>query len=106
MATFTFTPTSGCSFAGDRRVQFGTIASSGAFTAGGNTIDPAVFGMSRVDFIVLPGKNPAVGIRTGTFIAANPAGGTGPKFRVIINATGAEYTGSASQTWAAMVVGF
>ena len=105
MATFTFSVDITNGVAGDRRAISGTVTSSGAFTAGGDTINPSVFGLSRIDYILMAGGR-ATSLRTMTFVAANPAAGTSAKFRAITSSSGAEYTGSGAQTFNVTVIGY
>lgn len=105
MATFTFTPTVTLAISGNRKVMFGTITSSGAFTAGGDTLDPGIFGMSRVSFVAANTRANSP-IRTMVFFPPSAADGTAAKVRAFINSSGAEYTGSAVQNADVAVIGY
>lgn len=90
---------------GGKRVLFCRITGDGTtYTAGGDVILPAIFSMSRVEFMVLP----AMDVSATPTVFANflRAPATSPKLKLVRYSDGGEYPGSPNSfVFDVMVVG-
>lgn len=90
---------------GGKRVLFCRITGDGTtYTTGGDVILPALFGLSRVEFLILPTMD--AGAVPAVFPCFIRAPVTTPKVKLVRYSDGAEYPGSANSfVFDVMVVG-